>query len=162
MTILPDMETFTPAVALHAAAAFLVLLLGPVNLIRPQRDQLHQRLGYSWVALMYLTCASSFLLLERGLTFLHGLSVFTAVTVTLGVWRAMRGDHVGHRANMVGSYVGTLIAFGFAALMPTRLLWRTGESSPAALALAALALGAVALAWVLALRSGQAEHRRAA
>ncbi|WP_101650503.1 DUF2306 domain-containing protein [Brevibacterium ihuae] len=150
------METtaIPPAVIVHAAAAFLVLILGPVNIIRPQRDRFHRLLGRSWVALMYLTCISSFFFgLEDGFTALHGLSVFTTATVTIGVWRIVRRDRIGHVANMVGSYIGTLIAFGFAAFLPQRLIWTTAVTDPIALLGFVGALLVIGGAWIAVLRA---------
>lgn len=143
-----------PAVLLHAAAAFLVLLLGPVNLFRPARDRLHRWLGRTWVLLMYVTCGSSFFFgLDDGFTALHGLSVITAVSVTVAVWGITRGQVQTHRATMGFSYLGTLIAFGFAALVPQRLIWTTAVTDPLALLLFSFALLTIAGAWVLILHT---------
>ncbi|NIH72077.1 MULTISPECIES: DUF2306 domain-containing protein [Auritidibacter] len=148
------METIPLAVIVHASAAFLVLIIGPVNIFRPRRDAVHRVLGRTWVGLMYLTCGSSFFFgLEDGFTFLHGLSVFTTVTVTLGVWMIVSGSRRGHIGNMVGSYIGTLIAFGFAAFVPTRLIWTTAVTSPVALAAFAGALALIAGAWFAVLKA---------
>lgn len=148
------METIPLAVVIHASAAFLVLIIGPVNIFRPRRDAVHRVLGRTWVGLMYLTCASSFFFgLDDGLTFLHGLSVLTTVSVTLGVWMIARGNKPGHIGNMVGSYIGTLIAFGFAAFVPTRLIWTTAVTSPVALTAFAAVLVLIAGAWFAVLRA---------
>lgn len=149
-----DTSLVPPAVIVHASAAFLVLVLGPINLFRPRRDTLHRYIGRTWVALMYVTCGSSFFFgLENGFTFLHGLSVFTAVSVTIGVWCIVRGNRQGHAANMAGSYIGTLIAFAFAALVPARLIWTTATTDPAALVLFIAALLTVAAVWIAILRT---------
>ncbi|QIN29325.1 DUF2306 domain-containing protein [Brevibacterium luteolum] len=148
------METIPLAVVIHASAAFLVLIIGPVNIFRPRRDAVHRVLGRTWVGLMYLTCASSFFFgLDDGFTFLHGLSVFTTVSVTLGVWMIARGNKRGHIGNMVGSYIGTFIAFGFAAFVPTRLIWTTAVTNPVALAAFAGALALIAGAWFAVLKA---------
>lgn len=148
------METIPLAVVIHASAAFLVLIIGPVNIFRPRRDAVHRVLGRTWVGFMYLTCASSFFFgLDDGFTFLHGLSVFTTVSVTLGVWMIARGNKRGHIGNMVGSYIGTFIAFGFAAFVPTRLIWTTAVTNPVALAAFAGALALIAGAWFAVLKA---------
>ena len=103
---------------------------------------------------MYLTCASSFLFgLEDGFTALHGLSIFTTVSVTAGVWAITHGRRQMHVFNMAGSYLGTLIAFGFAAFVPSRLISRTAVADPVGLVVFALGLGVVAGVWVLVLRA---------
>lgn len=147
------MDAFTAPIVLHASAAFLVLVLGPVNIFRPRRDRLHRWLGRTWVLLMYVNCGASFLFgLEDGFGVLHGLAVFTAVMVTLGVWNIRRGRVTSHRANMIGSYLGTLIAFGFAVALPQRLIVRTGSEQPVELGLTIAGLLLAAAAWVGVLR----------
>jgi len=147
------MDAFTVPITLHASAAFLVLVLGPVNLFRPSRDALHRWLGRTWVVLMYVNCGAGFFFgLEDGFGFLHGLAVFTALTVTLGVWSIRRGRVTSHQAYMIGSYVGTLIAFAFAVALPQRLIIRTGTEQPVTFWLFVGLLLGVAAAWVLLLR----------
>lgn len=154
--------TFVPfPVVIHAAAAFLVLLLGPINIFRRRRDLFHKRLGRTWVVLMYVTCASSFFFgLEAGFTPLHGLSIFTAISVTLGVWFIVRGNRAAHIGNMVGSYVGTLIAFGFAAFIPDRLIWQTTVSSPLMVLGFVIALLLIAYAWLSIIRERGVQRER--
>ena len=147
------MDAFTAPIVLHASAAFLVLVLGPVNIFRPSRDALHRWLGRTWVVLMYVNCGASFLFgLEDGFGFLHGLAVFTAFTVTLGVWNIRRGRVTSHQAYMLCSYIGTLIAFAFAVALPQRLIVRTGTEDPVLFWLVVGLLLLVAAAWVQLLR----------
>ncbi|WP_295625565.1 DUF2306 domain-containing protein [uncultured Corynebacterium sp.] len=147
------MDTFTVPILVHVTAAFLVLVLGPVNIFRPRRDQVHRMLGRTWVLLMYVNCGASFFFgLEDGFGFLHFLSIFTAVAVTVGVVHIRRGNVSAHRGCMVGSYIGTLIAFGFAALVPERLIWTTATADPMTVVVFAGSLIAVAAAWVIVLK----------
>lgn len=140
-------------VVFHAAAALLVLVLGPINIIRRKRDRFHRRLGRTWVVLMYVTCVSSFFFgLDDGFTPLHALSIITMSSVTLGVWFITRGNRPAHIANMVLSYVGTLIAFGFAAFIPDRLIWQTTVSSPPMVIGFVCAVLLVAYAWLSIIR----------
>lgn len=159
------MGTIPAVILVHAGAAFLVLLIGPINIFRPRRDAVHRTLGRTWVALMYITCGSSFFFgLEDGFTLLHGLSVFTIITVSLGVLGIVRGNRRAHAGNMIGSYIGTVVAFGFAALLPNRLIWTTAVTNPIALFLFAAALAAVAASWfaVVRARVGAPSHRASA
>lgn len=115
------MEPWDPLLASHAVAALYVLALGPVNILRRQRDRTHRIIGYTWVAAMYYVCISSFWIrADGGFTWLHGLSVFTIATVSLGVFSAIRRNTPAHIGNMVGSYLGTCVAFGFAVAAPGR------------------------------------------
>ena len=130
-TILTSMD-WTPLIATHVVAALYALTIGPVNILRRRRDRTHRMLGYTWAAAMYYVCLSSFWIVSDGhFSWLHGLSAFTVVTVTLGIVGAVRGDRASHIGNMVGSYLGLLIAFGFAATVPSRLIPRLLVSDPA-------------------------------
>lgn len=142
----------TVVVIVHASAAFLAIVLGPVNMIRRRRDALHRRVGRTWAGLMYTTCLSGLFITENGITLFHALALFTIGTVTLALWRIRRGDPVGHAANMIGSYIGLLIAFGFAALLPERLIRQTAAADLLGLSLYVLALLTALGGWVIILR----------
>lgn len=126
---------------------------GPINLIRRRRDRAHRRVGRAWALAILATCLSSFGIHPHGFSWLHGLSVFTLLCVSAGVLAIRRRNVLGHRANMIGSYIGTLIAFGLATFLPDRLISRMAADDPGGLtAIVALILaGCVALA-VLALK----------
>ncbi len=115
----------------HVVTALFALLIGPINLLRRRRDRTHRILGYTWAASMYYVCISSFWIRDEGhFSWLHALSAFTVVTVTLGILGAVRGNRQAHFMNMVGSYLGLLIAFFFAAAVPSRLIPRLLVDSP--------------------------------
>lgn len=137
---------WTPLLASHVIAALYALVIGPVNLLRRRRDQRHRILGYTWAGSMYYVCGSSFWIVSDGhFSWLHGLSALTIVTVTLGVVAAVRHDRLAHRANMLGSYLGLLVAFVFAATVPSRLVPRLLADDPAtAWLVAAVVVGSVA------------------
>ncbi|SMY12459.1 DUF2306 domain-containing protein [Brevibacterium jeotgali] len=138
----------TVIVIVHASTGFLAIVLGPVNMLRRRRDAFHRVVGRTWVGLIWTTCLSGLFIVENGITVFHALAVFTIGTVTLALWRIRRGDPVGHAAHMIGSYLGLLIAFGFAALLPARLIQRTAASDPVGLAIYALVLIAALGAWM--------------
>ena len=64
-------------------------------------------------------------------TWLHGLSAFTIVTVTLGLISAIRRNIPSHLGNMVGSYVGIAVAFVFAVAVPGRAIPQLLAEDPA-------------------------------
>lgn len=137
----------------HAVAATVVIVLGPVNLLRRRRDAAHRRIGRVWVAAMLVTCISSFGIRPHGFSWLHGLAVFTLLSVAVGILNIRRRNVTGHRANMAGAYLGTLVAFGFATLLPDRLIARVAAQSPLELlAIVALILACCAAFLTLALR----------
>lgn len=143
------MSHFTPLIAVHALCALTVLVLGPVQILRPRRDRAHRRLGRTWAVAMVLTCGSSFVIAPDGFTWLHGLAIFTLVSLTLGVLAIRRGDVRMHRANMIGSYLGTAVAFAFAVLVPQRAIPQLLRSEPVVALGTALAVGAAVAAYSL-------------
>jgi uncharacterized membrane protein len=117
-------EGFTPLVAGHAVAATLAMVLGAVNVVRRRRgDPAHRLIGRVWVVATYLTAGSSFWIQELrpgSFSWIHGLSLLTLVTLTLGLWHVRRGDIRSHAANMVGTYLGLVGAFVGVVAVPTR------------------------------------------
>ncbi|MCA4132456.1 DUF2306 domain-containing protein [Arthrobacter sp. M4] len=144
------MEHWNVLLVSHVAAALFALAIGPVQIFRRRRDRIHRTVGYLWVGAMYYVCFSSFGIVSAGhFTWLHGLSAFTIVTVTLGLISAMRRNIRSHLGNMVGSYVGIAIAFGFAVGVPSRSIPQLLASDPGtAIFVAALVLLSVAALYV--------------
>ena len=145
------MGTFTAtAIALHAIAASLVILLGPVQIVRRRKDAAHKALGRSWVVCMYLVCVSGMFIytLSGSFTIFHALAIFTFGTTTLGVINIRRGRVRAHVGNMVGSYIGAVVAGLFAALVPSREIPQLAADSPVVLwsIVAVIVVGATA--WV--------------
>lgn len=142
--------------ASHVIAALFVLAIGPAQIFRRRRDRIHRTMGYLWVAAMYYVCFSSFWIVSDGhFSWLHGLSAFTIVTVTLGLVSAIRGNIKSHLANMVGSYIGIAVAFIFAVSVPGRAIPRLlAEDAPTAVYVAGLVVLSVAVIFV-SLRRGE-------
>lgn len=150
-TIVADMDSFTPVIALHAVAATYVLLLGPLQILRRRRDLAHRVLGVSWLAAMVTVCVSSFWIAPDGFSWLHGLSIWTLVCMVAAIAGIRRGSVPVHRGFMVGSYLGTLAAFSFAAFVPSRLIPQLLRSEPLIAMATALAVGAVVAVFHLAM-----------
>ncbi len=150
------MDEFTPLVAGHAVGATLAMVLGAVNVLRRRRgDPAHRLIGRVWVVAMYLTAGSSFWIqnLRPGsFSWIHGLSVLTLVTLTLGLWHVRRGDVRSHAANMVGTYLGLLGAFVGVVAVPTRLVPSAFQQDWLAMTvLTAVVVGTgLAFTWVVA------------
>jgi uncharacterized membrane protein len=146
-------------IPLHAAAATVSLLLGAYNLLRRTRgDRVHKVAGRVWVGAMYFTIVSSFLIrsLNPGhFSWIHGLSAFTFVTLSIALWAALAGRIETHRRFMTGSYLGLLGAFVGAVAVPQRDIPQWIVHRPLELTLGALACAAVALLVVRAGRRGR-------
>lgn len=138
----------TLLIAVHAIGASLALLLGAVNLTRKRKgDRQHRIIGRVWVVSMYWTVLSSFFIRELnpgGFSWIHGLSVFTFVTLTIGLWAAVTGRIETHRGFMRGSYFGTVGAFVGATVVPQRDIPQLALHHPMLLSVVALAVSALA------------------
>lgn len=159
------MDSWNALLASHVIAALFVLAIGPLQILRRRRDRIHRSMGYLWVAAMYYVCVSSFWIVTEGhFTWLHGLSAFTLVTVTLGLVSAIRGNIPSHLANMVGSYAGIAVAFVFAVAVPGRAIPRLlADDASTGVYVAALVVLSVAVIFVslkLGARSGPPTTRR--
>lgn len=120
------MDGWNLLIAAHVVGALSALILGTVMVVRrPRGDRGHRLLGRVWVLDMYWVVLSSFGItrLHPGhLSWIHGLSAWTFVSLTMA-WRAARRHQVQqHRGWAVGSYVGLWGAFLGAVTVPQRLL----------------------------------------
>ncbi|MEV6923067.1 DUF2306 domain-containing protein [Dactylosporangium sp. NPDC051485] len=153
-------------IPLHAAAATVALLLGAYNLLRRARgDRAHRLAGRVWVGAMYFVILSSFAIrsLNPGhFTWIHGLSAFTFVTLSIGLWAAVTGRVRTHQRFMTGSYLGLLGAFVGAVVVPVRDIPQWIVHRPVQLALGTLACVAVAAAVIWAGSRGGSPSRSAA
>ena len=115
--------TWTPAVILHAVAATGAVVLGAWLLWARKGHRAHRVGGWIWVVCMAFVAGISFTLHgPAGFSWIHGLSVFTLMTLATGV-RAARAHRVrAHRANMIALYAGALVIAGLFTLLPGRLI----------------------------------------
>lgn len=146
-------ESWSILIAAHTAGAVLAVVLGGYVLARPGRGDLrHRRVGKLWMITMYWVALSSFGIqrLHPGhFSWLHGLSIWTLVSLTAALGSAMTHRIDRHRNWVVGTYLGLLGAGIAAVAFPTRLLPATAERDPWGLfaALVAVAAFAGALIW---------------
>src|SRR3954453_14822100 len=153
------MDSWTVLVAAHAAGATLAVLLGGWNLwLSRKGDLLHRRVGRLWFVTMYWVAFSSFGIkrLHPGhFSWIHGLSAWTIVSLTIALWAAATHRIDLHKGFVVGSYFG-LVGAGLAALaFPQRLLPQTAVHAPIEL-LAALAAMTVVASLVVRLAGRRA------
>jgi uncharacterized membrane protein len=119
------MHAWTLLIALHAIGATFSLFVGALLLLRRRKgDPAHRRTGRVWMGAMYWTAGSSFGIraLHPGhLSWIHGLSAWTIVSLTAALWAARTHRVRMHRDFVVGSYFG-LCGAGIAAMaFPVRL-----------------------------------------
>src|ERR1700723_3493679 len=115
-----------PAIPVHAFAAMAAFALGMVQFAAPKGTLPHRTLGWIWVGLMLSVAVSSFWIHQIRLVGLwspiHLLSIFTLVTVPLGVWRAHRHQVADHRLIMTLVFSGALVIAGLFTLLPGRIM----------------------------------------
>lgn len=143
------MDPHVIVIPVHAIAASFVILLAPVNILRRRKDAAHKAIGRTWVVMMYLVCVSGMFIytLSGGFTLFHALAIFTFGTTTLGVVMVRRGNVRAHIGNMVGSWLGALVAGGFAAFVPERYIPMLAVANPGLLWAVILTVVVVATAW---------------
>ena len=152
---------FNLLIVTHAVAALYALAIGPINILRRRRDKTHHILGYTWAGAMYYVCLSSFWIVSDGhFSWLHGLSAFTIVTVSLGIIAAVRRNIRWHMMNMVGSYFGLLVAFVFASVIPSRGIPRLMASDPLTVWLVAAFVAASVFSLYQVLKPRRRHHGR--
>ena len=114
---------------LHAASASAALVLGAWQLLAAKHGLRHRGVGYLWMAAMVATAVSSFALRSSigfdwlaGFSPIHGLSIFTLVSLAMAVRHAIRRNFVAHRRWVQGAYAGLVAAGLFAVAIPGREL----------------------------------------
>ena len=93
MNVAPLLDA-APQIPVHAFAAMAAFALGVIQLAAPKGTLPHRTLGWIWVGLMLSVALSSFWIHQIRLVGpwspIHLLSIFTLITVPLGVWEAHR------------------------------------------------------------------------
>lgn len=127
----PHWGDLAPNIWVHLATILLVLVLTPVNLIRPKGDRPHRIVGWVWCLALFGTAALSFdirLINRGGLSPIHILSLLTMIQVPRIVLAARRHDIRAHRSGIRFLVLGALLIAGFFTFPFGRELgnWLTG------------------------------------
>jgi uncharacterized membrane protein len=124
--------TFTPLIAVHATAATLAIITGPVALWArkgsAQRPRLHRAFGYAWVTLMIVAATSAIFIKTSGLPHIGGFGpIHVLIPAVYGAlfmafWFLAKGNITGHRMTMQRLYLGACVVAGMFTLLPGRLM----------------------------------------
>lgn len=138
-------------IAIHATAASFMVLLPFVQVLRRTKDRAHRWIGRSWVICAWAVCVSGMFIytLTGGFTVFHALAIFTFASTVSGVFQIRRGRMWIHAVNMVGSWLGALVAGAFAALVPSRDIPKLAVTDPNLLWGIAGGVAVIATAWVV-------------
>lgn len=115
------MPDTSPQVWIHLASIAPALALGVSQFALPKGTPRHRGLGMLWAVTMLVAAVSSFWIRRDGLSWIHGLSVVTIVSVGMGVACAMKGRFHAHSRYILGAFIGSVGA-GIGALAPGRML----------------------------------------
>lgn len=109
-------------VALHLGAAGVALALTAVLAVMRKGMPRHRLLGRVWAgAMLTLAIGAFWIRHDGGLSWLHGFSVLTLVSLPYALFAIRRGNRRGHRHAMTGLSLG-LIGAALGALAPGRLI----------------------------------------
>jgi uncharacterized membrane protein len=117
----PNLSHPSLIVQIHLSAALIALVLGAWQLVAARGSARHRVLGRVWVLAMAITAKLGWDWLG-GYSWIHGLSLWILLSLTMAVVAARRRAFASHRGWMVGSYGGLVGAGMFAALDPGRVL----------------------------------------
>ncbi len=108
-------------ISIHIVSAILGMLSWTI-LFFTKRTQYTHYIGYIWRISMLSTAISGFFIAQNGISWLHGFSIITIVSICSGIYFASKWNWLGHNKAMLGAYIWIVIAFLF-TLYPTRRLW---------------------------------------
>ena len=77
----------SPLGYLHLVAASLSLILGAFQLIRPRRDQLHRRVGYTYVGAMVVNNVTALTVYQftGGFNIFHALAIYSLFSIGMAL-----------------------------------------------------------------------------
>ncbi len=115
------------AIQVHAYAAMAAFVLGIVQLAAPKGTLPHRTVGWIWVGLILMVCATAFFIHEIRLigpwSPIHLLAILTTVSVISALRHARRHDGDRHGRIMTVVFFGGLIVAGAFTFFPGRVMF---------------------------------------
>src|SRR5271154_2399011 len=125
MSLAPLLDA-APAIPLHAFAAMAAFVLGVIQFAAPKGTLPHRTIGWIWVVLMLAVAASSFWIHQIRLwgpwSPIHLLSIFTLITLPIGLLHARHHRVVAHKWTMISIFFGALVIAGVFTFVPGRIM----------------------------------------
>ncbi len=113
------------ALTTHVTSAVISLLLGAWVLYNPKGTANHKLAGKFWVLMMLTASFSAFFIQSWGrFSPIHIFSVWTPISLALGIYHVRKGNIIAHQKCMKGAYIGLIVAGVLAFALPGRFLWR--------------------------------------
>jgi uncharacterized membrane protein len=113
------------ALSTHVGSAVISLILGAWVLYNPKGTPRHKLAGKIWVVMMLAAAFSAFFIQSWGrLSPIHIFSVWTPISLGLGIYHIRKGNVMSHQKYMKGAYIGLVVAGTLAFALPGRFLWR--------------------------------------
>jgi uncharacterized membrane protein len=113
------------ALSTHVGSAVISLFLGAWVLYNPKGTPRHKLAGKVWLVMMLAASFSAFFIQSWGrFSPIHIFSVWTPISLGLGIYHIRKGNVVSHQNYMKGAYFGLVIAGTLAFALPGRFLWR--------------------------------------
>ncbi|MCY4144619.1 MAG: hypothetical protein OXG08_13150 [Gammaproteobacteria bacterium] len=101
----------------HLLAAIVAAFVGIANLALVKGNRRHKIFGWIWIVTMLVVTLSSFGIRDLNdgkLSWLHGLTVWTLISMVIAIFAIRAGKVRLHAISMVGTMAGLLIAGAFA------------------------------------------------
>jgi len=115
------------AIQLHAFAAMAAFVLGIIQLAAPKGTLPHRTIGWIWVGLILIVCATALFIHEIRLVGpwspIHLLAVLTVFAVFMAVRHARRHEVAQHGRVMAITFFGGLIIAGAFTFLPGRIMY---------------------------------------
>jgi uncharacterized membrane protein len=121
----PEWAEIPAQIWVHLFTIGIALVLTPIMMLRTRGDARHRLLGRIWVAAMFLTAVSSFLMRSAnhgGFSVIHILSVVVIIQAPIIYWSAKTHNIKRHRRSVRAMVLGALLIAGFFTFPFERLL----------------------------------------
>lgn len=116
-------------VQIHVATVVPAFFLGTYQIVFSAKGSpFHRATGYVYLALMTVTAIAALFIHQLnpagifGLSWIHAFVAITLFEVASALITARQHNIRGHRASMIGVYIGALLIAGSLAFLPGRIM----------------------------------------